>query len=93
MPMRIRRTSSLKEYTSTSYSVMWYKRDKAVGIREKNTPAKKQVFSFGRTPKTTEEAGRQIADQVLRKLDQGMRIADAKTWADSQIDKLNDDVD
>ena len=69
----------------------YYKKDTAVGIREKFGDHR-QVFSYGRTAKSTEEALRKIADEVLRKLDKGVSVANAKLFADSEVSKL-DDVD
>ena len=68
---------------------MFYKKDGAIGIREKFGD-KRQIFSFGRTSKSTEAALRPIADTVLNKLDTGVSAANAKKWADSQVSKLAD---
>ena len=71
--------------------MLHYKKDAAVGIREK-FGEKRQVFSYGRTAKSTEVALRAIADAVLAKLDKGVTVANAKLFADREVAKL-DDVD
>ena len=36
---------------------------------------------------------RRIADQVLSKLDRGVRVKVAKEWADAQVEALPNDAD
>lgn len=72
----------MQAYTSTEFSVLWYKNDNAIGIRRKSAD-KKQVMSF-RSKNHSEEQMRKIGDECLRRLDAGQAIEIVKEWADGR---------
>ena len=60
------------------YGIMWYKKDRSIGIRAK-FGAKAQIFPFGGKQCTkTEDAMREIAKQLVADLHRGVSAADAK---------------
>lgn len=70
---------------STRYSVMYYKNNNSIGIREKFGD-KRQILSFGGAKIALKEDGlRGWADQVLGKLDEGQSIKTVKNWVKSMI--------
>jgi hypothetical protein len=64
-----------------NYGVMWYRRNKCIGLRQKFA-AKRQVLSFGGTRCTlTERVMRKIALEVVELLNKGGTVARAKALA------------
>ena len=68
----------LQEYESDKYSVLWYKHDKAIGIRQK-FGAKKQIWSF-RSAALEEKDLRLLGDECLNRLDLGKSEKDVHDW-------------
>ena len=62
---------------------MYYKND-SIGIRERGAGGK-QVFSFGAGTGLGEEKLRNWADDVLKRLDEGTSVQDAKAWIDERL--------
>jgi hypothetical protein len=63
------------------YSLMFYKRDNTVGVRQKFRE-KRQVLSFGgKTCGKTKAFLMELGDRVLKRLAAGDTYADTKTWA------------
>jgi hypothetical protein len=75
---------ALQAYTSTKYSVLWYKKGNAIGFRRR-AGNKKQFMSF-KSKALSEEKMRLIADDCLKKLDAGDAFAGVKEWAGRQVD-------
>ena len=77
--------TSLQEYTSKNYSVLYYRNTCSIGLRRK-TGGKEQIYSFGgKKYKRAEKVLRGFADECLRKLDAGVSEGEVKRWADSQV--------
>ena len=67
------------------YSVMYYKKCNQIGIRQKFY-AKSQIFSFGgKACGKSESQLRDIAGEVVRKLQDGLLSEEAHTWANEQV--------
>lgn len=64
-----------------SYSLMWYKRDKTLAVRQKYGQ-KRQVLSFGGKSCDKDKTFlTEIGDSVVRKILSGTSYTDAKKWA------------
>ena len=76
-----------QQYTSPSYSVLYYKKSNYIGIRYKGPP-KPQVFSFGgKRCGMCEAELRALADECLEKLDDGWEERHVVQWAWGQIEE------
>ena len=73
---------ALQARTSKEFSVLYYKKDNAIGFRRKGGD-KTQCMSF-RSKTCTEKKMREIADECLKKLDAGDAPNDVKKWAIKQ---------
>ena len=83
---------NLQAVFSERYAVMYYKPENGhcIGIRQK-FPPKKQIFSFGGTSCPLSEDGlRGWADEVIKKLNEGRRPGNVKTWIKKTIKDLSD---
>jgi len=66
------------------YSMMYYKRDHCIGVRER-FGAKRQVLSFGGASTKLPHAELvEVGEEVCRRLQEGVPIATAKAWAKSK---------
>ena len=74
---------NLQAYDSDTYAVGLYKNN-TIGVRRKSGD-KKQIFSFGAGKGLNEKELRSWADQVLKKLDDGMSPMATKTWIDMRL--------
>ena len=77
--------SPCEEYSSKRYSVLYYAKANAVGIRRK-WGDKKQAFQYGgMSCGLSESSLRSFADDCLKKLDQKQNEATMKKWVDGAI--------
>ena len=72
---------------ATSYGIMYYKRTHLIGIRQK-FGEKRQIVSFGGSKRKVigVDKLRAIAGSVCSKLVGGLSVAEAKAWANEQMD-------
>ena len=91
-PMKVMKTTNpcgAKKGTfgDAKYSIMWYKKDTSVGIRQR-FGEKKQIMSLGgRSTELCEDAMRKIGERVVAKLSSGSSVAECKTFGDDLVQR------
>ena len=76
---------------ASKYSVLYYKKNNAIGIREKRQTKEhqgKQLFSFGQNTGLSQAQLRKWGDKVLAKLEGGTTWRNVRDWVWVEMEKI-----